>query len=187
MNYLEFKQKNKGFTLVETLVAITILMISIVGPMVIVSNGIKSSNYAKDQVTAFYLAQDGVEALRFIRDANRISIVTDLNPLSVPWDFLSSLNCSSGSVCKIDTDVVYNGDSSMLDGVTLQGDDDYLFINNQGMYDYKIDGTETKFKRYFTIEPGLNASEVIINMTIDWSSGLYQRQFNIKESLFYWY
>ena len=50
------KRLTKGFTLVETLVAISVLSLSIAGAFTAVQGGIQSSTVAKDQITAFYLA-----------------------------------------------------------------------------------------------------------------------------------
>lgn len=61
---------NKGFTIVETLVAITILMISIAGPLTIAQKSLTAANQAKDQVTASYLAQDLMEYIKNARDNN---------------------------------------------------------------------------------------------------------------------
>ncbi len=67
----KIKQKEReGFTIVETLVAITILMIAIVGPMTISQKGLMASIYAKDQVTASFLAQDAMEYMTNLRDRN---------------------------------------------------------------------------------------------------------------------
>jgi len=68
----EARPHERGFTLIETLVAITILMIAITGPLVFVSAAVSQALYAKDQITAFYLAQDAVEQVRNIRDTNAI-------------------------------------------------------------------------------------------------------------------
>lgn len=64
------EKEREGFTIVETLVAITILMIAIVGPMTIAQRGLMASIYARDQVTASYLAQDAMEYMINFRDQN---------------------------------------------------------------------------------------------------------------------
>lgn len=57
-----------GFTILETLVAISILILALTGPLTIVAQALRSSYYARDQVTAYYLAQEAVEFLRNKRD-----------------------------------------------------------------------------------------------------------------------
>ncbi len=62
------KQKNKGFTLVETLVAISIFSVSILALMSVLASGISNTNYAKRKLAAAYLAQEGIECIRNKRD-----------------------------------------------------------------------------------------------------------------------
>jgi prepilin-type N-terminal cleavage/methylation domain-containing protein len=62
------KQKNKGFTLVETLISISIFSVSIVSLMSILGSGLSNTGYAKQKMTAGYLAQEGIEILRNKRD-----------------------------------------------------------------------------------------------------------------------
>jgi|SRR3989338_9213161 len=57
-----------GFTLVETLVAVTILTIAVVAPLYVASRAIVSSQIARDQLIASYLAQEGIEYVRTMRD-----------------------------------------------------------------------------------------------------------------------
>jgi type II secretory pathway pseudopilin PulG len=70
-----FKRKfnlnlSKGFTLIETFVAITILMIIVLGPMSLLSNALKDSRHIGDQLAADYLAQEGVELMMAERNQN---------------------------------------------------------------------------------------------------------------------
>jgi prepilin-type N-terminal cleavage/methylation domain-containing protein len=63
----------KGFTLVETLVAITILIVAIEGPLVLAAKSLQTSNYSNNQIVAQYLAQEGLEAVRLKRDNNGLA------------------------------------------------------------------------------------------------------------------
>jgi prepilin-type N-terminal cleavage/methylation domain-containing protein len=63
----------KGFTLLETLVAISILLIAVVGPMSIIGRSLPQSAYARDHAIAVNLAQEGIEAVRQKRDSNMLS------------------------------------------------------------------------------------------------------------------
>ncbi|MFA6585793.1 MAG: type II secretion system protein [Candidatus Paceibacterota bacterium] len=65
--------KNKGFTLVETLVAISIFSISIVAVMSVLGSGISDTNYAKNKLIASYLAQEGIEYARNFRDNDTLN------------------------------------------------------------------------------------------------------------------
>jgi type II secretory pathway pseudopilin PulG len=106
LSYLQKKSRaaEGGFTLIETLVAITILMIAITGPLVFVSASVGQALYAKDQITAFYLAQDAVEQVRNIRDTNAI-----LSRSGSPTD--SWLVNSSGGPSTNNLTACLNGDT----------------------------------------------------------------------------
>ncbi len=94
----------KGFTLIETLVAISILMLAVTGPLVISQKGLSAAAYAKDQMIAYYLAQDAMEYVRNVRDTNAVSGVGT----AIGADWLSVLITGSlseciGGTCKVDT------------------------------------------------------------------------------------
>ena len=42
----------KGFTIIETLIAITVLMIAVAGPLSVASKGLLSAQISKDQMIA---------------------------------------------------------------------------------------------------------------------------------------
>lgn len=57
-----------GFTLIETMIAVTILTLSIAGPLFTASRSIVAADLARDQLVASYLAQEGIEYVRMMRD-----------------------------------------------------------------------------------------------------------------------
>lgn len=97
--HMKQKQKNihtqQGFTILETLIAIFILVLSLTGPLVFAQNGLRTSRLARDQVTAFLLAQDVIESIKNLRDQNGLT--------NQPW--LTGLEpcIGDGTSCSIDT------------------------------------------------------------------------------------
>lgn len=63
----------KGFTLVEMLVAITILMIGVVGPLTMAARGIADGLYIQNELAGKYLAQEGIELVVAQRLGNLLS------------------------------------------------------------------------------------------------------------------
>ena len=59
-----------GFTIVEMLVAISILLIGVLGPLGVASRGISDGIYAKNQIAATYLAQEAMEVFINTRNTN---------------------------------------------------------------------------------------------------------------------
>lgn len=75
---ISLKNSQSGFSLVETLVAITLLLLVIVGPMVISAQTAKSSTFASEQIQAFFLAQEGLELAQKARDDLRLKEFDDI-------------------------------------------------------------------------------------------------------------
>src|SRR3989344_4562639 len=65
-----FLRRGGGFTLIETLVAVSFLIFAITAPLPLVSKSLSSALYARDQVTAYNLAQEGIEVVRAVRDGH---------------------------------------------------------------------------------------------------------------------
>ena len=70
----------RGFTLIETLAAIMLITVSIVAPMELTVQSLSAAYYARDQITASNLAQEGIEAVRAVRDANVLKIAEGVTP-----------------------------------------------------------------------------------------------------------
>lgn len=98
----------KGFTLIETLVAIAILTLSVAGPLYTANRAIVAAETSRDQLVASYLAQEGVEYVRRVRDDAYLAAYSAGGPdvSNVAWqNFLDSspaASCRSPQVCTLD-------------------------------------------------------------------------------------
>jgi len=76
----------RGFTLLETLVAISIITLTIVGPLAMAAQASKLISVAKNQLTANYLAQEAIELIRYEKDTNMIlENVNDVSTRGYDW------------------------------------------------------------------------------------------------------
>ncbi|NTW27210.1 MAG: prepilin-type N-terminal cleavage/methylation domain-containing protein [Candidatus Moranbacteria bacterium] len=71
------KIKNKkGFSLVEVLISLLILSVGVAAVSVLMTNNIKNSITAKNQVIAAQLAQEGVELVKNLKDNQLATVFT---------------------------------------------------------------------------------------------------------------
>ncbi len=148
MNIINPRHRNRqAFTIVETLVAITVLMIAIAGPLVVASKGLNSALFAKDQMIASYLAQESMEIIKNIKDNN----------LNSTWLSPFSPTCikSSGSVpTACDVELLQNSLQPTISTSCVGNLGCSLYLSNSG-YGYTHDpsgATMTNFRRYFYLE-----------------------------------
>ncbi|MBY0473086.1 prepilin-type N-terminal cleavage/methylation domain-containing protein [Patescibacteria group bacterium] len=185
----------RGFTLVETLLAVLILAIAITGPLTIAAKGLQLTLIARDQVIAGLLAQDALEYVHFVRDTNRLNNQDWL----AGFDGISNnhttnmsggqATCTGGNYCTID---------SFADQVTLCGTSvaacgsTYLYYNaSGGNYTYQTAGnTRTIFSRSISVttpSPGGNAAEADIRVVVQWKDiGGVTRSLELRDALLDW-
>lgn len=169
-------KKNRGFTLVETLVAIAILVTAVTAAFTAAQNGLSSAEFSKNQVTAFYLAQEGIEYIRNLRDDNGI------NDRDWLYNIAETGNpCELGHKCVVDA---VNGSSGTMSQCSSACPP--LMINSNGFYN-QLTGSTTPFTREVLIESvGGSADEVAVTVTIKWSKGVVPVTFVARENLFNW-
>jgi prepilin-type N-terminal cleavage/methylation domain-containing protein len=91
----------EGFTLIETLVAVAILLIAVVGPMKIADQGAKLGVRSRDELTASYLAQDAIEFIRYRITTNMNAGM--VNPVTGDADLPTCLSTATPPKCAVDT------------------------------------------------------------------------------------
>jgi len=165
---------NKGFTLLEIIIAISILSIGIAGSIGLVNRTIFLGFAVNKQLIAAYLAQEGMEIIHNIRHTNWIEDgVPALSP--VAWD----AGITDGDSC-----VNYNSTSLITPCV---GAARRLYIFNDGIklnYTHTPSSETTVFSRYINITHLLDGTEpyMLVKSIVEWDTGSIQAE----ERLYDW-
>src|SRR3989344_3234434 len=94
----------RAFTLIETLVAVSILTLAIVGPLFAANRAIVAARTARDQLTALYLAQEAIEYVRLMRDDAYLARYPSSDASTVAWDdFTNGSGIFSIGSCRTST------------------------------------------------------------------------------------
>ena len=172
---------HKGFTIIETLVAVTLLMISIAGPLLIAGKGLTSALYAKDQMTASYLAQETMEIVKNQK----------ANSEATFGAWVSGLNSTCYFDRRCDIGITYSTMDCGLSGVLCQ-----LYIDRNNIYSSDPSGDITVFKRGVYLEQpdspkdhtissqcGNTAMECRVHVIVTWNTTTVQNQIDLYTNL----
>lgn len=168
---------SRGFTVLESLVAILILSISISVAFSIVQQSVSQNSQAMNEIKAFYLAQEAIEIIRNKRDSNQLA---KINGGAGNW--LDGL-CPVGNICAVDAT-----DFSVFDcGSGIWGKCGNRYLRQDPVtfsYGYNAGWTQTNFKREIKIE-SINADEIAVTVRISWTRGI-TKYFDARTHLFNW-
>ena len=182
-----------GFSLVETLVAITILLIVITGPLTLVSNSARSTNFANDQVMANFLAQEGLELAQAARDNQLIPTFASgySGTDDAAWNaFVDSSglyqNCFSANGCGLDQFTDAAGTLNVTDCLST-GAGCQLYSNadatQRAQYTHdNSGGNSTRYTRVIRMNSGSGQVEIVSRVT--WRSD-GQRAEQVVEAITY--
>ena len=166
----------KGFTLIETMVAITILTLAISEAFFEANNAMVAAEVARDQLTASSLAQEGVEYVRMMRDDEYLNAYKagGATVSSAAWSsFLNGSDAASITQCRAST--------CMLDPTRTMGSGSGLSIQPcsgssctpmylaNGLYtEQSSGGTKTSFTRIIQATD-VSSTDEKITSTVKWN------------------
>ncbi len=130
---MEKIQNKKGFTLVEVLVALSVITLGGLSVFAFLNQTLRSAKLSEDAIIVSNLAREGIELVRSMRDSGNVNFdglsvgnwIIDSNDnysISVPADSADITNCSN---CR-------------------------LYLNSQ-LYTHTPGGVTTKYKRMITL------------------------------------
>lgn len=163
----------RGFTLIETLVALFILSITITGVFTLITFNVRNAQFIRNSSIASGLAQEGLEVVRNIRDSD--------------WHRGGSTAFgkfnSGGPKPSASYRVQWNADA-LID----LGSNPKLSKDPSGRYQYDPPGSPTIFNRIVKIDRTSDTSpEIIVTVTVSWNEPSGAKTLNAEEHLYNWF
>lgn len=162
-----------GFTIIEVMMAIFVLTVAVGGSFALIQQTLVAASINQQKLIAYYLAQEGIEIVRNIRDSNWLE---KRNVPDTPWDDGISEDMLIDQSRKY---LVAHNESELI-----SFGDMVLNLDNGGFYSYSP-GTPTRFKREITItKTDIDNFKVLVK--IQWSERGRIHNIEVIEHLYNW-
>ncbi|MBI2054580.1 MAG: hypothetical protein HYT39_00560 [Candidatus Sungbacteria bacterium] len=175
-----------GFTLLETIVALAVILGAIVGPYTLATRGIVNTATAKNKLAALNIAEDGIELVRKIREDNilagrrwdtdiptgewQIDLVSGAltsDPLDQPLTYYPS----TGVYARPNNESVLGGGSSVSPFTRVVRIDKPPTVQTPGINDFDGNGVPTQLR---------------IRSTVSWDERIIVKRVVLEEIIYNW-
>jgi len=158
----KLNKNNNGFTLLETIVAVGLIVVGLISALALITTSLFYVSNIQDRLMAANLTAEGIEVVRNIRDNNWLQ--------SKVWN---------NGLADGDYQVAY--DSTILSSFSGSP----LFLDSNGIYNYISSGAATSYVRKISI---LNLSnyEIQIIAFVTWQRRGITYSNSVEEHLFNW-
>lgn len=169
-----FKEKEGGFTIIELIIAIAVLSFGILGTYEAFYAIFSRNQNVSIRFSAVYLAQEGMEIIRNLRDKNFIT--------GADWS-AGLLDCETGCQADYKTGTAAQ---SAANQIQPYSDSNFLKISGDGFYGYDI-GSDSIFKRKITINK-ISGTEILkVSSRVMWDYRGEQFNFTVDGYIYNWH
>lgn len=175
---MKFQKKQKGFTLLEVVVSLALIVTVFGGVTSLAILTRESEQASKNNLVASYLAKEGQELVRYYRDQNYLRGATAFFEISDGAD---------------NTDYTFFIDYSGTVTHTTTTDvkeAELLKINTDNFYNNAGSGTDTIFRRLVTttyhIATETTAAYIDVKVEVHWKSDTKQNTYTLNGTLSDW-
>jgi len=184
------QRKICGFTLIEVIIAIFLITVGITAVLLLITKTLGAMSLSFSQLKAAYLAQEGIEVVRNIRDTNWI------DPAITDWDnFLSKPGCQPVPGNPLNPErgqcplwYVINYDTTAPTEVA-QGSNNPLYLDGTDFYTH-TGGTATPFFRHIEIDyigdAVLDTTLMKVKSIVTWQHKGKDYEISAEEHLYNW-
>lgn len=164
--------KTSGFTLLESIVAITVLTFAIAGPLTLASQSIKTASLFKNKLIAVHLAQEGIELIKNYSTSNVLAKDDWLKDI---WG--APGNCNSAPGCMLDA-FSFSPENCAPTCPPLRYDPASV------SYSYST-GSDSIFTREINLE-SISSDEVKIRVSISWEERFGPQEYAVEDFMLNW-
>jgi Tfp pilus assembly protein PilV len=188
--------KEKGFTLVETMFAVFILTFAVASLMNVVANSLFSAKYSRDEITANYLAQEIVDHIRNDRDTT--VFFQDSEASGDAWNLFiakySDCDREENNGCFINArdkgsiPQTCSADNWETDVEKGRGCVLYYYDNAPDgvFYSHTTGEAVSNFKRVIVVERNADPNQIDVEVGVSWINGSVARTRTLHTSLLKW-
>jgi prepilin-type N-terminal cleavage/methylation domain-containing protein len=173
---------SRGFTLIEILVAISILTVGALAAMRLMARSENIAHISRQQFVGLSVAREGLELVRDLRDTN--------------WFSQDDEKAWANTLCPDGGEHAFTLDAAMVRAGTASVGDvqqPELYIQENGEWAHQVSRQDTGFSRTLTVDCSHYLDDdpapqyITVTSHVSWKEGETQRVVDLKEKLFNWY
>ncbi len=176
----------RGFTIIETLVALSIFSFSILALLVVTSQGTANTNFTKNKLSALYLAQEGIEMIRNMRDSASLAggAWNDSFHNNAPFQLSSCYSSGQSFGCDIDSQTL----TIFACPIAREACGNLGYDSSSGFYrsgSFAQSLADSGFSRLIRLRD-IGNEEVEVTAIVSWNQGSQSKSVTLSEDLLDW-